>query len=161
MREEWDQMGIDVRNLQEAMQELIEILPQSPTFFKAENKVKKTWEKFKKSFNNFDGFISPMKAIEVKEPWNDPEFLSTWKFWKDYLQEQHGVWIRSRAEVMALKKLKELSDNNPTKAVKMLNHAMALRWANLYPIKDEDLETNNLLNNGPEEKKPTIVKRPK
>ena len=161
MREEWDQMGTDVRNLQEAMQELLEILPQSPTFFKAENKVKKTWEKFKKSFNGFDGFISPMKAVEVKEPWNDPEFLSTWKFWKDYLQEQHGQWIRSRSEVMALKKLKEFSDGNPNKAIKLLEHAMYTRSKNFYKVSDEDLETNNILNNGPEKKQPLVVTRPK
>ena len=158
MREEWDQMGTDVRNLQEAMEELLVMLPQSVSFFKAENKMKKSWDKFKKSWNNFDGFISPMKAVEVKEPWNDPEFLSTWKFWKEYLQEQHGQWIKSRSEVMALKRLKEITDNNPKTAVKYLEYAMYKRNPNFYVVKEEELITNNLLNNGPEEKKPTVFK---
>lgn len=161
MREEWDQMGTDVRNLQEAMQELLEIMPQSPTFFKAEIKIKKSWEKFKKSFNNFDGFISPMKAIAVKEPWNDPEFLSTWKMWKEYLQEQHGVWMRSRSEVMALKHLTDLANNNPKEAIRFLEYAMAGRYQNFFKVKAEESQINNLSNNGPEEKKPTVVKRPK
>lgn len=160
MREEWDQMGTDVRNLQEAMEELLVMLPQSPSFFKAENKMKKSWEKFKKSWNNFDGFISPMKAIEVKEPWNDPEFLSTWKMWKEYLQEQYGVWIRSRSEVMALKRLKDLSGNNPKEAVRFLEYAMAGRYENFFKVKPEESQINNLLNNE-SEKKPTVVKRPK
>jgi hypothetical protein len=158
MQEEWDQMGTDVRNLQEAMEELLVMLPQSVSFFKAENKMKKSWDKFKKSWNNFDGFISPMKAVEVKEPWNDPEFLSTWKFWKEYLQEQHGQWIKSRSEVMALKRLKEITDNNPKTAVKYLEYAMYKRNPNFYVVKEEELITNNLLNNGPEEKKPTVFK---
>jgi len=158
MREEWDQMGTDVRNLQEAMEELLVMLPQSVSFFKAENKMKKSWDKFKKSWNNFDGFISPMKAVEVKEPWNDPEFLSTWKYWKEYLQEQHGQWIKSRSEVMALKRLKEITDNNPKTAVKFLEYAMYKRSPNFYVVKEEELLTNNLLNNGPEEKKPTVFK---
>lgn len=160
MREEWDQMGTDVRNLQEAMEELIVMLPQSPSFFKAENKMKKSWDKFKKSWNIFDGFISPMKAVEVKEPWNDPEFLSTWKYWKEYLQEQHGVWMRSRSEVMALKHLKDLSGNNPKEAVRFLEFAMAGRYQNFFKVKAEESQINNLLNNE-SEKKPTIVKRPK
>lgn len=160
MREQWDKMGTDVRNLQEAMQELLEILPQSPTFFKSETKVKKTWDKFKKSFNDFDGFISPMKAIEVKEPWNDPEFLSTWKMWKEYLQEQHGVWMRSRSEVMALKHLKDLSGNNPKEAVRFLEFAMAGRYQNFFKVKAEESQINNLLNNE-SAKKPTVVQRPK
>jgi hypothetical protein len=158
MRDEWDQMCEDVRKFQDALEELISVLPQSPAMYKRENAVKKGWEKFKKSWNNFDGFITPMKAVEVKEPWNDPEFQSNWKYWKEYLQEQHGVWIRSRSEVKALKQLKEYSDNNPAKAVKLLDHAMARRAANFYKVKDEDLETNNILNNGPEEKKPTVFK---
>lgn len=158
MREEWDELSLKAQALNEALQEIIEVLPQSAAMYKREQKAKKAWESFKKSWNNFDGFITPMKAVEIKEPWNDPEFLSTWKYWKDYLIEQHGVWMKSRSEVMALKQLKDYSDNNPKLAVKFLEHAMARRAANFYRVKEEDLTTNNLKNNGPEEKKPTVFK---
>jgi len=158
MRDEWDQMCEDVRKFQEALEEIIAVLPQSPAMYKRENAVKKSWEKFKKSWNNFDGFISPMKAIEVKEPWNDPEFLSTWKMWKEYLQEQHGVWMRSRSEVMALKHLKDLCDNNPKEAVRFLEYAMAGRYLNFFKVKLDESQINNLKNNGAEEKKPTVFK---
>lgn len=158
MRDEWDELGLQAQALNEALKEIIEVMPQGPAMYKREVKAKKAWEKFKNSFNAFDGFISPMKAVEIKEPWNDPEFLSTWKFWKDYLQEQHGQWIRSRSEVMSLKKLKEFSGDNPKKAIKLLEHAMYTRAKNFYMVSDEELETNNLKNNGPEEKKRTVFK---
>lgn len=137
MKKTWEELGEQVHKLQSTIQEIIEVLPNSPAMYKRERQLKADWEKFKRLFNKFDGFVTPVAPVNVKEPWNDPEFLETWKYWKDYLIEQHGVFIRSRSEVMALKQLKDITENNPQKAIKYLEYAISGRYQNFFKLDEE------------------------
>lgn len=157
MKQTWDNMGEQVHELTDVLQDIIDSVPHSPEMMKRVRRLKTAWEKFKRLYNQFDGFITPVNSVNVKEPWNDPEFLESWQYWKDYLIEQHGVFMRSRSEVMALKHLKEITENNPKTAIRYLEFAMAGRYANFFKVKETEVESEKSNENG-QQAKPTVFK---
>ena len=138
MKKNWEELGQQVQQLQTSIEAIIEVLPQSPAMYKRERALKLSWDKFKKLFNRFDGFVSPVDPISVKPPWDNPEFHAAWNLWKEYLIEQHGVFVRSRSELMSLKLLKEFSENNPEKAIKYLEYAIAGRYQNFFKLNENE-----------------------
>lgn len=150
MKQTWDKLNKEGGDFQLALQEIFDTLPTSPKFIKLQNNLKNKWRKFTVTFDLMDEYVQPMtKSIPVESPlFNDAEFKATWKMWKDYLVEQHAVHMRSRAELMGLKRLGKMTNNNPTRATYILEHAMSTISKSFYepnePIPEEksDKKTN-------------------
>ena len=99
----------------------------------------KAWKKVQRTFQAMDPFISPVKSVLVNSPLLvNAEFTATWQFWKDYLNEQHGIVMRSRNELMALKRLMDISAEKPELAVKYLEFAMSRGDKNFYVVKETE-----------------------
>ena len=114
MKEAWDKLGEDIHTLKDELEELLEMLPQSAKFHKKTNTINKAWNRFQASVNRMDAFIVPVKSVEVNSGLlANANFSATWKTWKDYLIEQHGLFMRSRAELSALKRLAEIAEGTP------------------------------------------------
>jgi len=141
MKQSWDKLQSDLLNVQTHIEELLDILPLSTIFYKKRNALNKAWKCLQKSAADVDAFITPVKSVKVACPLlDDPEFKESWKFWKDYLAEQHGIIMRSRAELMSLKRLMEISGNDAATAVKTLEFVMSRPTdKNFYKIKEADL----------------------
>lgn len=89
------------------------------------------------SLNEMDKFITPVKSIDVKSPLlSDAGFRAGWNFWKEYLHEQYGIFMRSRAELMSLKRLMDISENNAAIAIYYLEFAISRMKKNFYKVND-------------------------
>ncbi len=104
------------------------------------NKYIAEWNKTKKLAESFDQFISPVDPIKVESPFNQEDFRYIWKTWKEYLQEQHGRFMRSRMEQMSLNHLFEISTKNPDLAIGYLRFAMANGYRSFFKVDKKDTE---------------------
>lgn len=140
MKQSWDILQNDLLNLKTQIEELLEILPKSTVFYKKTMVLNKSWKNVLKSVHDVDAFITPVKSIKVHSPLLDnDEFKATWIFWKEYLSEQHGIVMRSRAEFMSLKRLMDISGNDPKSAIHTLEFVMSRPTdKNFYKIKSPE-----------------------
>lgn len=137
MKDHWETLGNELHNFKGQLEELIEMLPQSNKFYQKITVLNKGWKKIQRACDDMDPFISPVKSVLVNSPLLvNADFKATWQFWKDYLNEQHGIVMRSRTELMALKRLMEISTEKPELAVKYLERAMAGGYKNFFEVKE-------------------------
>ena len=86
-----------------------------------------------------DKFITPVKSVDVKSKMLDNEpFRETWTMWKEYLNEQHGIFMRSRAELMGLKRMMDISGDNPEKAIFYIEYAMSRLEKAFYKVNEAE-----------------------
>jgi len=125
-------------DFEEKLQELISLLPESKEMFKRKIALQKSWDKAHALVNDLGVFILPVESLLVKIPeaYDNADFLHTWSFYKEYLQEQHGISMRSRMEIKALKLLVEISENDPLRAVKYMEYAIAKGFKGFFKVDD-------------------------
>jgi hypothetical protein len=139
MKQIWDTTEKHILEFKEELEKLIENLPKSAKFHQQTATINKLWKKVQTSLNEMDQYITPVKSIEVKcKLLEDTSFTQSWNFWKDYLNEQHGIFMRSRAELMSLKRMMELSDNNAQNAIRYLEFAMGRMDKNFYKVNETE-----------------------
>jgi len=78
--------------------------------------------------------------IEVSLPFESEEFKKEWQFWKEYRAEQWKAFYSSRSEKMALKFLKDYSENNEQQAIYILQYAAMTTAKNFFKITKEIAE---------------------
>lgn len=137
MKDHWETLGSELQSFKEQLEGLLEMLPQSNKFYQKTTVLNKGWKKVQRACDEMDPFISPVKSVLVNSPLlANNEFKATWQYWKDYLNEQHGIVMRSRTELMALKRLMEISAEKPELAIKYLEFAMSRGDKNFYLVKE-------------------------
>ena len=140
MKESWEKIGTEIHNVKSELETLCEMLPQSAKMHKQVSILNKTWKKLQHAANDFDQFVTPVKSVKVTSPFlEDADFTATWKMWKEYLVEQHGIHMRSRAELKGLKRMVEISDNSPKTAVRYLEFYMARMDKGYYKVNETDV----------------------
>ncbi len=136
----WNEICNQIEVSDEILNKFIDGAGLSVTQLKKLNKFVCEWNRVKKLADAFDQFISPVDPIKVESPFDQEDFRYIWKTWKEYLQEQHGQLIRSRAEQMSLDYLAEISDCNPDTAIFFLRFAMANRYKNFFKVDKKDID---------------------
>lgn len=146
MKQHWDNIWKQIEDVNHEFEQVLSNAGLSGSTIKKFAAFVKGWNKLKDMAEDFDQFITPVESIVNTLPWETPCFAEKWKFWKDYLQEQHGQVMRSRSEKMALAYLEQLSESSEEKACKIIDFSCCLRAKNfiLPPAKKED--NNNLIN---------------
>lgn len=140
MKQTWDRLGTDIHTLKDELQLLLEMLPASQKFIKQKGTINKAFNRFILSVKAMDNFVLPIKSVEVVSPLlKNAEFSATWKFWKDYLIEQHGIHMRSRTEVMGLKQMNKLCEGKPETAVYFLEYAMYRNTKSFFKVNETEL----------------------
>ena len=92
------------------------------------------WDRIIKHFDEIQTNVTPVESIEVIFPKKNftPATLNKWAFWKEYLAEQHQIFMKSRMEIMALKRLVDLSDGDPNKAIAIIEFSAGQGYRSLY-----------------------------
>lgn len=141
MRNTWDKLVEKTESFKKELEAMLELLPESRKLHRQTMRINKAWRQMQVEFTSMDKFISPVKSVKVDSPLlRDDDFMKTWQYWKDYLNEQHGIVMRSRAELMGLKRLAEISEDNPGTAVKTLEFVMSRPTdKNFYKVNETDL----------------------
>ena len=136
MRKEFDKLTTNLNTFGESLEEFISVTPQSNEFVKRIANLNKLWTKVQTAANELENFVRPVETLDIKIPkeLNCDKFIEAWKYWKDYLTEQHGITILSRMEIKALKLLFDLSECDPDKAIKLLEYAEAKGSRSFYKV---------------------------
>ena len=138
MQKKWNDYWKQMATTDDELDALLESGALSTVTISKARKFISAWNKLKKQADELDQFITPVEPIQVTIPFHSPEFAELWKRWKEYLQEQHGEGVRSRAELSALEHLEKLSKNDENKASAILRYAMANRYRNFFAIDEKD-----------------------
>jgi len=143
MKQSWERAETSIMVFKQELEELYELLPKSVKIHQKTATLNKAWKKVQISLNEMDKFISPVKSVDVKSNLlNNEKFREAWILWKDFLNEQHGIVMRSRAELMALKRMLDITTDNPDKAIFYLEYAMSRIEKNFYKV-DEHAEAKH------------------
>jgi len=155
MKQTWEAAEISIMNFKQELEELHELLPKSVKIHQKVASLNKAWKKVQTSLNEMDKFITPVKSVEVKSALlNDPAFRESWGLWKEYLNEQHGIFMRSRAELIGLKRMMDISGDDPKIAISFLEYSMSrLEKAFYKVVEKEDKKPKNKVPGTP-----TIIK---
>jgi hypothetical protein len=157
MKQSWEKAEQSIIEFKQELEELHELLPKSVKIHQKTATLNKAWKKVQLSLNEMDKFITPVKSVDVKSKLlNNEKFRESWVFWKEYLNEQHGIFMRSRAELMALKRLMDISGDNPEKAISYLEYAISRLEKNFYKVTEQEETKHNDKNVS----KPIVIKLP-
>ena len=139
MKQTWEKAEQSIMQFKQELEELHELLPKSVKIHQKTASLNKAWKKVQLSLNEMDKFITPVKSVDVKSKLlNDEKFRESWVFWKEYLNEQHGIFMRSRAELLGLKRLMDISGDNTEKAIYYLEYAISRLEKNFYQVNDDE-----------------------
>jgi hypothetical protein len=157
MKQTWEAAETSIMIFKQELEELHELLPKSVKIHQKVAILNKAWKKVQVSLNEMDKFITPVKSVEIKSALlDDPVFRESWNLWKEYLNEQHGIFMRSRAELVGLKRMMDISGNNPQIAISFLEYSMSrLEKAFYKVVEKEDKKPKNKSPNTP-----TVYKLP-
>ena len=78
-----------------------------------------------------------VQPLPVSFPWRDREFTQHWQLYKDYLQEQHGIVMRSRMEQARLKAILKYSGENRETFVRTIDFYMAFGTSGIFQVNFE------------------------
>jgi hypothetical protein len=120
MKNEWEKTYGLLLDFQDQYTDFLNTAQLKPEDYKTAMRTARLWEKVQKQVNNFSKFVSPVEAVAVKYP-DSEKFMKAWKFYKDYLSEQHGITMQSRYELKALEYLFKLSGKDVTKAIELID----------------------------------------
>lgn len=139
----WEDHTMAIENFREILEEVAERLPLTTANNKLKGKMERGWRKVKSTTEGLEKFIVPAKPIPVKTPWDAKEFTEAWRFWKDYLSEQHGFIMKTRMEAMALKDLVKITGNSPEKAIAWIEYASAHGYAKIFAVREDPAAPDN------------------
>jgi len=150
MEKEWSEAESSILQFKRELEELADLIPKTNRIHQKISAINKAWRKVQNSLNAMDKFISPVKSIEVNSALlTDSAFRECWTLWKEYLNEQHGITLRSRAEVTSLKRMLEISEDNPKLAISYLEYAMSRLEKYFYKVIDKDNNPKHRNSNTP------------
>lgn len=157
MKQTWETVENSFVAVKQELEELNELLPKSVKIHQKVATLNKAWKKLRISLSEMDKFITPVKSVEVNSALlNDQAFRDCWTLWKEYLHEQHGIFMRSRAELISLKRLMDLSEDNPKTAISFLEYSMSRLEKAFYKVIEKEEKKSKTKQSGT----PTLFKLP-
>lgn len=76
---------------------------------------------------------------KVIYPFMSERFLNAWQAWKDYKKTELNFKFKGlQTEQIALKHLSEMSGNDETTAIQIIQQAIGNNWKGLFPLKDQN-----------------------
>lgn len=141
MLKHWNKFCEQITAAEAKLQEFLTNGGLSALQLKKLQKFIKDWNDLKAKADDFDRFVNPIDPIKVESPFDQDDFRYFWKYWKEYLQEEHGVSMRSRREQMTLDYLAEISNNNPDTAIYILRFAMKSGAKNFFVVTEQAQRT--------------------
>lgn len=103
------------------------------------------WDKLKNQAELFYDTIDVLTnqqadPVEIELPWKSDTFKAAWQFWKDYLKEQHHIYLKSRMEKKSLALLKKICEDSEQKAVEYLDYAEAGGYRKFFKVAERELK---------------------
>ncbi|KAA6337762.1 hypothetical protein EZS27_014191 [termite gut metagenome] len=122
--------------------EVLNLLKPSPQTEKIKKQINNKWEIIRKKANYISEIISPIDPEKIEYPYSGEVFITYWKRYKDYLKEEHHVFIRTRRENELLKTLKIFagtSEKSEKKAISILSFLIRSGYRSFFRPTDKQL----------------------
>lgn len=139
MKEEWDNYIDGLSEFGDAVTELLNALKPGPKTDKIKKMVNSRWEKLRKITERIGEMVSPIDPEEIKLPYESPQFAEYWSRYKDYLQEEHNVFIKSRRENELLKVLHSWAKDSESKAIMIVSFLIRSGYKSFFRPTDRQL----------------------
>jgi len=141
MKAQWNELTEKLQEFKVPLEDLLQIIPLGKRYFRIKQKIEKNWKDVIRAHEKLDPFISDVvDSIPINNPWSSDDFKSTWRIYKDYLKEQHGLQMQSRMELYRLEWLKENTKDNPNLAIVWIKYWIARGSEAIYKV---NVEQNN------------------
>lgn len=83
--------------------------------------------------------IVPIDPEDIILPYENPQFAEYWKRYKEYLQEEHHIFMQSRRENELLKVLKVWGGESDKKAISILSFLIRSGYRSFFKPTDRQL----------------------
>lgn len=115
---------------------------KGPVLTKLGTRIERLFVTVNHNLQKVEAFIPIVDPIALKNEWGGDEFYKAWQFYKDYLKEQHCFVMRSRMELMRIKVIRNLCNDNVAMAIRLLEFLMAHGSITVYAAKELSVEKN-------------------
>lgn len=144
MKESFNNIVDKTNHLNGKLENLFEILPDSPKFYKLKKQTEGAYKFLKQALERHNDLISDsVPKIRSKSADFPKEFIETWNIYKDYMIEQHGMRMRSRMIKFRLELLLDLTDKDFKLATRWLRYYMSAGSPSIYPVNEFEIKENN------------------
>lgn len=142
LNERWKQLFESLEKANEAFNEFVSgnlsvsDTQRIKTFVRKWDTLKEQCESF---YDEIDRRVNAsMEPVDIELPWKSEEFKAAWQYWKEYLREQHHVYVRSRAEKKMLARLKKIADGDEQKAIEYLDYAESTLYRMFFKVTEKE-----------------------
>jgi len=131
MKPQWENLKKSIGKHADILQEFINNVTD-PKTIKNLDKLMSGYNKVLALSDEFDKVVEPIAPLEVKLPFNTPEFAEEWTFYKEYLMEQHGSYASSRTQIKMLRSLGKWSNGSQERAIEILDFLSINRYKKFF-----------------------------
>ncbi len=142
LNERWKQLFEALEKANEAFNEFVSgnlsvsDTQRIKTFVRKWDTLKEECESF---YDEIDRRVNAsMEPVNIELPWKSEQFKAAWQYWKEYLREQHHVFVRSRAEKKMLARLKKIADDDEQKAIEYLDYAESTLYRMFFKVTEKE-----------------------
>lgn len=139
MKEQWDKYVDQLSVFGDDITELLNALKPGPKTDKIIRSVNSRWEKLRKQTELFGQNISPIDPEEITLPYQSSQFENYWKKYKDFLQEEHHIFMKSRRENEMLKVLRGWAGDSDKKALEILSFLIRSGYRGFFRPTDKQM----------------------
>ncbi len=137
----WDELCASLDKVRPLIEELAAQLPASGSAKRIRQSLAAAWDKISDSTEAIDDLLKDsIQPLPVDFPWQDKDFVSKWKIYKEYLKEQHGITMRSRMEGARLRAIKTYCKGDKDVFLRAIDFYMALGSTNIFEVNFETVK---------------------
>lgn len=162
MKSRWNNLCESLSEYGELIDKTLELLPATKQFGKIKKQIAKDWDGIIKLITDIDRYVDPVNPPEIKYPFLSDRFKAVWEYYKNYLENDHQLFLSPWNENSRLGMLARFSKNDEERAMLILELMSANNYRNIIcpsekqlsgeeQIQPEPKATNLSLSNIPEE----------
>lgn len=138
MHKLWNDHCRSLDKLRKTIEAMSERLPGGTPGKRIRDSLSRSWEMLSESIDRLDeAFIDSVQPLPVDFPWRDKEFVAHWTLYKEYMNEQHGVVIKSRMEQSRLRLIKRYSNDDRQTFIRTIDYYMAIGAEGVFAVNFE------------------------
>ncbi len=139
MKSEWNKLCESLANYGDLIKKTFDIFPPTKQAAKVKKMLAKEWDVIIKTVDHIDKMIDPVNPPEILLPFHSERFKAMWLYYKDYLQNNHGMVLTAWNEQSRLTMLKRFSRGDEERAMLILELMCANNYRNIICPGDKQI----------------------
>lgn len=140
----WNNHVAALERARKFIDEMASALPAAGTGRRIRKSLAEAWGQVMESTEEIDTLVTEsVQPLPVDFPWRDKEFTDHWRLYKEYLQEQHGIAMRSRMEIARLKAIRAICNDDRQLFIRSVDAYMAVGATGIFSVNFESLHNKS------------------